>query len=164
MIKMGLDQSLTCSGYVIFDTDKNNIIANGIIEPKKTLPIEQRLGKIWTKLNDLYQRYEFGVLAFEDIQQQHGNVTTYKKLAMVYTTILLWCYFNEVKYQVFQASEWRSILSKNYNIKFGKKREDQKQAMKKFANDYFDVALSEDEADSLGIILAAHLDKKGSAF
>ena len=110
--------------------------------------------------------YEFDYIFFEDIQQQKGNVETYKKLAYVQAAILLWCYFNEVSYTVLSPSHWRKILNEKYGIKFGRSRADQKAAARSFVKEHYSLSLGEDIADAINIAHAGWLEynKNRSAF
>lgn len=51
--------------------------------------MEKRLYDMMNHLNDLYAKFEFNYLVFEDIQMQSGNAKTFKTLAYIQATILL---------------------------------------------------------------------------
>lgn len=137
------------TGWAVFEG--NNLIEFGIFKTKASSPIEQRLGSIWNKLNDLADKYEFGYLIFEDIQQQ-TNAETYKKLAYVQAAIFLWCYWNEnIKYSILSPSHWRKILKDRYQVSFGRKREEQKKAAQQFVEQQYNLKVSSDEADAICI-------------
>lgn len=161
---LALDQSLNTTGWCLFDG--NNLITHGEFKTKPTQMIEQRLASIWNELNTLYNIHEFNHIFFEDIQQQRGNVETYKKLAYAQATILLWCYFNDIKYTILSPSHWRKVLSDKYKIKFGRSRAEQKAAARSFVKEYYSLSLGEDVSDSICLGHAGLLEynKNRSAF
>lgn len=166
MISLGLDQALKTTGYSIYNNNK--LISWGTINIKATLPIEQRLGTLWTHLNLLYKEYNFEHIFFEDTQKQ-TNAETYKKLCYVQAAVLLWCYYNGIKYTILSPSHWRSILKEKYKINFGRKREEQKQTALKWVSEKYECGenpFKEDEADAICIGAAGIIEynKNKSAF
>lgn len=148
MITIGLDNALGTTGYSIFQEEE--LIAYDSFTIAAYKSIEVRLGEIWTKLNDLYKEYEFEYLFFEDIQKQQ-NAQTFKKLSMVQAAILLWCYFNNVKYSILAPSHWRSILKDIYKINFGRARAEQKKKAQELVESLYNIEVSEDIADAICI-------------
>ena len=161
---LALDQSLNTTGWAIFDED--TLITYGTFTISPTRPIEERLHNIWKNINELYAIHEFDFLTFENIQQQHGNVETFKKLAYVQAALLLWCYNADMRYKILSPSEWRKILSDKYKIKFGRARAEQKENCIKLIKDVYEETCSEDEADAIALGTAAIIDinKTKSAF
>lgn len=161
---LALDQSLNTSGWAIFEDDKLKTYGTFTISP--TRPIEERLHNIWKQVNELYALHEFDFLVFENIQQQYGNVETFKKLAYVQATLMLWCYNTAMKFKILGPSEWRKVISDKYKIKFGKARKEQKENCMKFIQEQYEKQCSEDEADAIALGTAAiiQMNKKESAF
>lgn len=147
MITLGLDQSLNTTGWSILNDGEFEAIGTFKTKPSET--IENRLAAIWNELTRLHTIYQFTHIFFEDIQQQRGNVDTYKRLAYVQATILLWCQAQGIEYTILSPSHWRKVLNEKYKIKFGRSRVDQKAAAQQFVKDIFLLSLGEDEADSL---------------
>jgi Holliday junction resolvasome RuvABC endonuclease subunit len=146
---LALDQALVTTGYSVFEDDR--LVTSGVFAVKaKENVIELRLAAIWKELDNIYEEYEPDKVIFEDIQKQSDQLT-YKKLAYVQATILLWCYFRDVKYSIMAPSHWRKIISDNYHIKFGRKREEQKQVAIDFVNQKYDLEVSSDIADAICI-------------
>lgn len=160
MISLGLDNALQTTGYSVYNDDK--LIAYDTFTIPAYKSIEIRLGEIWTHLNNLYQKYEFEHIFFEDIQQQKGNVQTFKKLAYVQAAILLWCYFNDIKYDILSPSHWRSILKDNYKISFGRSRKEQKQKAQELVRQLYQIEVTEDEADAICLAAAALKEKNNN--
>lgn len=146
MIYLSLDQSLRTTGWAIFEDKK--LLKYGTFTIPSHHPIEQRLNRFIQELNELYRQYEFNELFFEDIQNQNNN-ETYKKLAYIQATIIIWCYNNCINFKILSSSHWRSILKEKYKISFGKKREEQKQKAIDFVQENFGEIVSSDEADAI---------------
>lgn len=102
MIYLALDQALKTTGYAIYEDDK--LVTFDTFTISGTKPIEQRLQLFITKLNEIASIYNVREVFFEDIQQQRGNVETYKKLAYVQAAILIWCYNNDFRYAILSPS------------------------------------------------------------
>lgn len=151
MIYLGLDQSLRVTGWSIFKNDQ--LYDYGTFSIAANKPIEQRLNSILQELNSLYRQFEFDELFFEDIQNQNNN-ETYKKLAYVQATIIIWCYNNDIKFHILPPSHWRSILKEKCGISFGRKREEQKLAAIEFVNQTYGKTVTSDEADSICLTYA----------
>ena len=143
---LSLDNALATTGWCVWEDERPQ--SYGTFTTKSSASLEQRLGQIWSELNTLNNIYEFEYVFLEDCQKQ-VNELTYKRLCMVQATILLWCYFNDVKYSVLSPSHWRKILSDKYKIKFGRSRADQKAAARSFVKDQFSLSLGEDICDAI---------------
>ena len=161
MVFIALDQSSKVSGYSIFKD--NELIKYGHISSAASAPIEQRLLKLTCLLDELLKEYNFDKLIFEDIQEQGGNVKTFKVLAQVQGAILLWCINNKMDYEIIPPSVWRKGIKDTYGVNFGKLRAEQKAASINFIKNYFQIEATEDESDAI-CIGASILVKKVSAW
>jgi len=157
---LALDQASRVSGYAVYDS---KLLKCGHFEIKSSLPIEQRMQEFMVQLNRLYREYSFDELVFEDIQLQAGNVKTYKTLAYIQATIIIWCYNNDIKYHIYSPSHWRSVIKEKCGITFGRKRAEQKKAAQDFIKEKFNIDATEDESDACCIGYAYLLDNQ-SAF
>ena len=146
MIYLSLDQAMRTTGWAIFEDDELKKYGSFTIPSHHS--IEQRLNEFMRELNNLYREYEFDELFFEDIQNQNNN-ETYKKLAYVQATIIIWCYNNNIKFSILSPSHWRSVLKERCGISFGRKREEQKQKAIEFVQQFFARMVSSDEADAI---------------
>lgn len=111
---------------------------------------------IWQQLNELWHDFQFDKIYFEDIQLQTGNALTYKYLAYVQATIILWCAVNNIPYEMFTASHWRKVLGGG----FGRKRQEQKEHAIKLVQEKYGMIVSSDEADAICIGMAAIKEKE----
>lgn len=151
---LALDQSLKTSGAAVFKDDK--LIFHESLSIKADQKIERRLTDMLICLNELYHDFVFEKIYFEDIQLQSGNALTYKHLAYVQATILLWCYFNQIPYEIYTASHWRKVLGGG----FGRKREEQKKHAIDLVKNNYGIEVSSDEADAICIGLAAIKERR----
>ena len=110
MIYLSLDQAARVTGWAVFDN--KTLKEYGTFSIKSSLPMEQRLAQFWQELNELKNKFEPNYIFFEDIQNQHNN-ETYKKLAYIQAAIILWCYFNDIKFSVLAPSHWRKIIKES---------------------------------------------------
>lgn len=146
---LALDQSLSCTGWAIFD-DKTLVAAN-TFTVSKTAPMERRLLEIYKNLTDLYHEYEFEKIYFEDIQLQAGNALTYKHLAYAQAAIILWCGHMNMDWSMSAPSHWRKVLGGG----FGRKRAEQKRYAIDLVEKWYNIEVSSDMADAICIGRAA---------
>lgn len=153
---LALDQSSRVSGWSIYDNDK--LIDFGHFSIPSFLPVERKMNELMRQLCELHNKFEFAAIAFEDIQLQAGNVKTFKILSYMQAAIIIWCYDNDMSYKILAPSHWRSILKDNFHLSFGRKRTEQKQVAQEFVQNKFNITVTEDEADSICLGLAAVLE------
>ena len=156
MVILALDQSLKVSGVAVFD--KKKLIHYETFSIKPDQKMERRLADIWENLNELYHDFQFEKIYFEDIQLQAGNALTYKHLAYVQASIILWCYYNSLPYEIYTASHWRKVLGGG----FGRKRQEQKEHAIQLVKERYDITVSNDEADAICIGMAATKEKEAN--
>lgn len=149
---LALDNALGTTGYAVFDN--GDLKDFGTFETKKIDPVELRLGTIWKNLASLHDVLGFDKVYFEDCYKQ-PNLQTYHKLSMVKATILLFCYFNELKCECSTPSHWRKVIKDRTGFDFGKKREEQKESAVKFVQKQYGKECGSDEADAICIGYAA---------
>lgn len=155
---LALDQALRCSGFSIFDDDK--LKAWGTFTTNSTQEIEIRLFSIYKKLDMLHADYEFEHVFFEEVQQQ-TNVETFKRLCYVQAIVMVWCYKHKIEFTILSPSHWRKIIKDKYGISFGRKREEQKKAALKFAEENYNSGeqkFTSDEADAICIGAAGYIE------
>ena len=146
---LALDQSLSCTGWAVFDD--NLLIAANTFTISKTAPMDRRLLEIYRKLTDLYHEYEFEKIYFEDIQLQAGNALTYKHLAYAQAAIILWCGHMDMDWSMSAPSHWRKVLGGG----FGRKRAEQKRYAIQLVQKWYNIEVPNDIADAICIGRAA---------
>jgi len=161
---LALDQAAVTTGYAIFNNNK--LIGNGTFKINSKQEIGKRLADFLEQLDNLYKKYKFEIIAFEDIQMQMGNVSTYQKLAYIQAMILYWGYTHDMLGVCLSPSHWRRILKEKYNLIWGRKRTEQKQCAIDFIQEQYSLEASTDAADAICIGMAANIELKNqqSAF
>ncbi len=164
MMLLALDQASRTTGWSLFEGEK--LKAEGKFTISPSLALGDRLAEFYMRLTELYDRYNFNEVAFEDIQLQAGNVKTYKMLAMIQAMVILWCFQNCVKYYILSPSHWRKTLKEACGVSWGRKREEQKKAAIDFIKQKYGKDVSSDEADAicLGTAHILELKQEVSAF
>lgn len=87
MIIMGLDPSLNCLGWFIFDSEKMLILDYGFI-PNKGLEENEKIVKIYNKLSNILKQYKIDAVGIEE-EFSSKNPSTLKKLSHVHGSIIL---------------------------------------------------------------------------
>ena len=145
---IGLDQATHITGYSIFDG--NELIYAGTFEPSEGTEIERDIEiKHW--LWQLIAQWHPDIIGIEGIQLQQFNnkmvgVTTYQTLARLQGILMAECYEAEVDYVVVPPATWRS----HCDVK-GRARADRKKSMQMRVKEWFDITVSDDVADAIGI-------------
>lgn len=145
---IGLDQATHITGYSIFD-DKELVYAGSFesnIEDEIKRDIEIRN---W--LIQLINNWKPDVIGMEDIQLQQFNnktigVTTYRTLARLQGILMATCVDEQVEYVVCAPATWRA----HCEVK-GRTRSDKKKSMQMKVKEWFDITVSDDVADAIGI-------------
>jgi Holliday junction resolvasome RuvABC endonuclease subunit len=146
---LALDQSLSCTGWAVFED--NRLIAADTFTISKTAPMDKRLLDMYKNLTDLYYKYEFEKVYFEDIQLQAGNALTYKHLAYAQAAVILWCGHMDMDWSMSAPSHWRKVLGGG----FGRKRAEQKRYAIQLVQKWYDTKVPSDVADAICIGKAA---------
>jgi Holliday junction resolvasome RuvABC endonuclease subunit len=139
-----LDQATKISGYSIFQNKK--LISYGIMEanPKEKNPIE-RMKEMSAKISKLIDEISPDFVVFEDVQFQQ-NYKTYAQLSQLQGVVMVRLFDLNLGFQIVPPVGWKSICG----IK-GRKREEQKLNTIAFVKSKYNVDVSEDEADAIGI-------------
>ena len=146
---IGLDQATKITGYSIFDDNK--LVKFGTYETTYTDEIARdHAVKVW--LINLIENWHPDFIAIEGIQlQEHDEehrigVTMFATLARLQGILMELCYENNIPYDIYSASTWRKYCG----VK-GKHRVDKKKSMQILAKEWYDINISNDEADAIGI-------------
>lgn len=160
---MALDQASRTTGWAIYDN--KNLIANGHFSIPANKTMQQRLISFIDHLNDLITKYNIEKIYYEGIQYQN-NIETYKKLAYIQALIIYNTAYNKIPILELSPSHWRSIIKDKHGIKFGRSRTEQKQQAQNFVKNFFNMKVTEDEADAICLGYAGILEdeKNKSAF
>ena len=146
---LALDQSTKISGYAVMDDGK--LIKYGIFSASGDDEIE-RDNKVKMWLLSMVANWEPDLVALEGIQfqdeisGQKTGVTTFETLARLQGILMETLYEEKMEYKICPTQVWR----KHCGVK-GRARADKKMSMRMLVKQWYDVSVSEDEADSIGI-------------
>lgn len=143
MALVAFDQAFKTTGVAIFN-DNNNLVSVETITTNSSAPDEERINQIRENvkriLETTQETYTYDrkvpAVVIEDIQAQKGNISTYKKLAYAQAAIMSTAAEMHTNIYIIPPSSWRSIITKNYNVNFGRDRKTQKAAAQKFVKQY----------------------------
>lgn len=145
---IGLDQATHTTGYSIFDNGK--LVYAGVFEAGANDEIERDI-EIKNWLIQLIQNWKPDIIGIEGIQLQQLNnknvgVTTYQTLARLQGILMATCVEQKTEYVIVPPATWRA----HCRVK-GRSRTDKKRSMQIKIKDWFDVTVSDDIADAIGI-------------
>ena len=143
---LSLDQSSRITGYAIFKNAK--LIQYGKIVLNED-DLGERLVKLRSSILNLINEFQITEIAFEDIQLQSNiinNVATFKSLAEVFGVIHELVEELNIPYIICPTNTWRA----HCGVK-GKARADRKKSMQLLVKEWYDVSVSDDIADAVGI-------------
>lgn len=141
---LALDQSSRITGYAIYD-DKQ-LIEYGIFETQLEDEIKRaRQLKEW--FISMCNTWKPDYIALEGVQyQQNFGVTTFQTLCHIQGILMCSCLELNLPYEVCHTQTWRSACG----VK-GKSRVDKKRSMQLLVKEWYDVSVSDDESDAIGI-------------
>lgn len=141
---LALDQASHTSGYAIYD-DKQ-LITYGIFIAK-ALEEDARIHEVREWIVSMIESYQPDVVAIEGIQfQQQMGVTTFQALARLQGVLIEQCLSLKIPYELCPTNTWRAYCG----VK-GRTRSDKKTSMQSLVKQWFDISVSDDCADAIGI-------------
>jgi len=135
---LGIDPSLNCLGWFLFDSNKFKVIDYGYIE-NKDLAENEKLLKIYNMLKTVIDTYKIDVVGIE--QEFYGrNVKTLQKLSRVHGCILLLLAQKNIPYTYYSVATLKSKTLQGMKTKDSKgKKKTAKQVKQEVANKIFDI-------------------------
>lgn len=141
---LALDQATRISGWSVYDDEE--LIAYGAYQLEDGLE-EKRINEAKNWLLNMITIWQPDFIELEGIQyQQNQGVTTFQTLARLQGVLINLCYELEIEHDIVNTNTWRN----HCGVK-GRTRADKKQSMKRLAKEWYDVSISDDEADAIGI-------------
>ena len=142
---LGLDQATRVSGFSIYDNKQ--LIKYGIFSAPDGLEEIARDHLIKEWLISIIKTFDIDYVGIEGIQyQEKMGVTTFETLARLQGILMETCFDLGIPFKIAPTNTWRA----HCGVK-GRTRSDRKRSMRQLAKDWFDVSLTEDEADAVGI-------------
>lgn len=143
---LALDQSTSCVGYCIMESDTEEIVACGAIEIHGR-SLDEKISNVKRAALKLIADNSVEAFAIEDIQYQN-NQRTYKVLSELLGVLSNAYFERDYLYHVIPPVTWKGYCG----IK-GKRREEQKMNTIVMVKERFDMTVTEDCADAIGIAL-----------
>lgn len=152
---LGLDQSTNVSAWSIIDDGK--LVKYGVFIAKGK-ERDERINKTKIWFINLISLWQPNFIGFEDIQLQNFGkgqtrdytnsvgLTTYKALAELLGVLIDIAWENNIPYELCPPASWR-----NYCQVKGRGRAQQKANMQARVKEWYDVSVTDDEADAIGI-------------
>lgn len=146
---LALDQATHTCGWAIFDD--NELVSYGTFSTNADDEIVRDSAiKQW--LISMITNWKPDCVGLEGIQFQesegapHMSVTVFQALARLQGILMETCYDLKIKYIICPTNTWRH----HCGVK-GKSRADKKRSMQLLAKKWYDITISNDEADAIGI-------------
>lgn len=141
---LALDQATYKTGWSIFDGAR--LIKYGVFEAKGTLE-EQHIHSVRMWLVSMIENWHPDIIGIEGIQyQQEFGVTTFQTLARLQGVLIDLCVEVGIDHKICPTNTWRA----HCKVK-GRTRTDKKKSMQNLVKEWFDVSVTDDEADAIGI-------------
>lgn len=159
-ITLALDQATYVTGYSIYYNSE--LVKYGTFETHADSDVERyKMIKEW--LISTIEEHTPSLVALEGIQLQDPDsdkkigVTTFQTLAELLGILKETCYEMGVRFEVCHTATWRQYCK----VK-GRARADKKRSMQIRVKEWYDMSVTEDEADAVGIgrYAAQALNKK----
>lgn len=141
---LALDQSTRITGWSIYDGKE--LIKYGVFVTSFDDEI-QRDYTIKNWLINMINNWHPDYVGLEGIQyQQNMGVTTFETLARLQGILMETLYELKITYAICNTNTWRA----HCKVK-GRTRTDKKRSMQMLAKEWFDITVTDDEADAIGI-------------
>lgn len=147
---LALDQSTHTTGWAIFDGQK--LIRYGIYETKDGSEAD-RINDLKHWLMTMIANWEPDCVGIEGIQFQEEvadgpkmGVTVFQSLARAQGVLIDTCHELKIKFEICPTNTWRA-----FNKVKGRSRSDKKRSMQLIVKSFYDITVSNDEADAIGI-------------
>ena len=141
---LALDQATHINGYSIFDG--RQLVKFGTYTVKSQDEFD-RLHEVNMWLVSMIKNWQPDVIGLEGIQyQQQAGVTTFQTLARLQGILIESCIEAKLQFKVCNTNTWR-----NYCGVKGRSRSDRKKSMQGLVKAWYDVSVSDDCADAIGI-------------
>jgi len=141
---LALDQASHISGWSIYDNKK--LVTYGTFEAVGATEAE-RMHSVNEWFESMIQNWNPDVVGIEGIQYQaQFGVTTFQTLARLQGILMETCMQKKLKYKICPTNTWRA----HCGVK-GQSRADKKASMKLLVKKWYDIQVSDDCADAVGI-------------
>ena len=140
---IAFDQSTTATGFCIMEMGSGDIIESGVIIPRKNDETIDRITYTIKRCLNLVRTNDVAFVFIEGVQNQR-NPKVFEVLAKLAGTLEVMLHESGYLVNVVKASEWR----KRVGIK-SRKRADVKKEAIEMVKEFYDLDVSEDEAEAI---------------
>lgn len=141
---LALDQASHKTGWAILDDGK--LIKYGVFEINEGDEVT-RFHEVKMWLISMIENWKCDLIAIEGIQyQQNIGITTFQTLARLQGILMDLCYELKIPCKVCPTNTWRA----HCGVK-GVSRADRKRSMQLLVKKWFDISITDDEADAIGL-------------
>jgi Holliday junction resolvasome RuvABC endonuclease subunit len=150
---LAIDQATRISGYSIFDGQK--LVSYGTFSTTRSSDVARYLEiKNWF-INMLHnwkpdyvviEGIQFQETSVKDGEKRTMGITVFETLARLQGILMLACYEENIQFEVVSTNTWRA----HCNVK-GRTRTDKKHSMQMIIKNKYDMSVSDDIADAIGI-------------
>ena len=141
---LALDQASHVTGWAIFDGAR--LTKFGTYESNAENEVE-RFHEVKEWVISMIENWKPDIIALEGIQyQQNFGVTTFQTLARLQGILMDLCYEKKTPCKICPTNTWRAHVG----VK-GRARADRKKSMQLIVKNWFDISVSDDVADAIGI-------------
>lgn len=142
---LALDQATKITGYSIFEGNK--LIKYGVYKADATLNEIERIISIKQWFISLLKNWEIDYVALEGIQyQKEAGVVTFETLAHLQGVLSVTAQEEGIPWKICHTAVWREYCG----VK-GRARADKKKSMQLLVKQWYDVNVTDDCADAIGI-------------
>jgi Holliday junction resolvasome RuvABC endonuclease subunit len=141
---LNLDQSTKVTGYSIFVDNQLSDYGTLNSNPNEKNPIE-RMKEQYDLIKQLIEKTNPNYICIEQVQFQN-NFNTFQQLSQLQGVIFAKLFEREIPFTIIEPSAWKSFCSIR-----GRKRVEQKANTIQMVKEKFNLEVSEDEADAIGI-------------
>ena len=141
---LALDQATHITGWSVFDGSQ--LVKYGTFQTNTEDEVARfEEVKVW--LISMIENWKPDIVAIEGMQyQQNFGVTTFQTLARLQGILMNLCYELKIPCKICATNTWRA----HCGVK-GKQRNDKKRSMQLLVKEWFDISVSDDESDAIGI-------------
>ena len=141
---LALDQASHLTGWSIFDDQQ--LVKYGVFKVEGLEEIE-RFHRVKEWLVSMVHLWKPDLIGIEGIQYQDSfGVTTFQTLARLQGILMEQCYDLNVPHVICPTNTWRA----HCGVK-GRARADKKKSMQMLVKGWYDVTVTDDESDAIGI-------------
>lgn len=140
----GIDASTRKTGISLLEDGK--LIEYRLLDYSREKDLDKRIRKMTSSINELLNYFNPNLILCEDVYNDK-NKKTFKYLARLGGTILMWAIIKQVDIQYVLPSHWRGIVG----IKTGKdiKRDQLKKDAVKIVKKDYNLDVTDDEAEAI---------------